>query len=377
MANCDTIINVNKDILILYSFLNKIVKSNDNSNCMDPSSIINVFNLIYEGSAGKSRRNLRKSNLIDMIKLVPKSTRSRSGVFIKENYTFDRVNFIKEMNSQNHILDFIPTTTSNLEKVNKKIDKKHPGWDENFFTELPSNTECRVCVKNQSYFDGKWKYPFDWGKTRPSFFYIGHDDAVRVQFMTGPDHYILSHENEKLDSLFVSFPYKNGDSMLIMMPRKPLNKSKLFQLYFRNFKLLAESITDFYYSKGKYIHYSDIYLPKFEFETVWEFNNNYNDDDDGGDCSIPKYLKTIMDPEINLGNICREFQKASPFESVTFQSISKITNNELGTLVKTKTGILYEEGEVDTNILKINRGFLFVIVDKKYTISKVGVFVGK
>ena len=98
------------------------------------------------------------------------------------------------------------------------------------------------------------------------------------------------------------------------------------------------------------------------------------------------YLKTILDREINLGNIFKDFSTMSKFYLINLNISSIMSNNEFGTYVLSKSEMYYADCVDDDNddkkeeekILKIDSPFIFVIFDEElHAITKMGVFTGK
>ena len=387
----------NKNVLKLYYFLNKIRFQDNKSNCIDPPSMINIFKLLYKGSAGQTKKILKSSELKSMIKYAPKSMYSRSGVFIRRGCKFN-VNYVKKF-EKNHIFDFIPEDEQSINRINKLVDEKFPNWykekdqekinifdKDKFFTNFITNYDLRLYIKDQSIFKDYWIFPFDSEHTEMSDFYIGNNEKITVQMMTikcSSDEYILTYFNAELKCLFVSLPYCNGYSMLIAMPRDPpLCKTDLVELCSK--ELFAKTINEFY-KIAKPVKYSQKYLPKFEFETKWELNSvheNLKNDDSKYYC--PMFLRAIFNNnQIDLGNIYSKCSPTCNTELVRLVVSSAINNNEDGTYVQTQTEFeeedFYDDDDDDDDeekILKIENNFMFMIFHNRESIDKIGIFAG-
>ena len=371
--NNDTVNTFNRDILDLYGCLNSICDDNE-SNCLDPASLFNVLHLLFEGTAGDSRRELESTNLKSMIKMIQKSIHSRSGIFIREGWTF--VKDYLEKFKKNHAFDIVPTNMTSLENVNANINETFPNWhqkDEAFFKK-PLSSNCRICIKDQSYFQQNWKIPFLTKNTIFKEFYVG-DKTIKIPTMIrDEEEYIQTYYDQKRNILFASLPYASRDYvMFLMMPTVPHTKSQLVDLV-TNKIITAEDISDFYLQHGKRQRYDRKEMPKFEFNTQWRINLKKIDSEKY--CSI-SYLKIITSNNLDLRNISKSLDPKS-YEGISLTSISDISNTETGTSIKSETSFMQTDGV--KRVLRINRSFIYTIVkiidDRHYIISKLGLFVG-
>ena len=384
--NTQTVLNLNTHILDLYICSN-ISNSNSRnnyesltSNCMDVSSLFNIFKLLYHGTGKKTKERLsNKTNLKKIIEAMPESehTYTRSGVFIQASNTFN--NTYHRMFNRNSLLHYIPTDEKKRKIANNLIVNKFQNWpvEEEPFFKHPISSNPRLLIRDQSYFKGKWETPFDRKKTIVEDFYIGNDKKIKIPMMTSHDENkepILTYFDIESKMLFASLPYTNGYSMLVIKPEQPHTKEQLFNLLVEK-QITANSISDFYNLKGKLTWFTEKKLPKFEFESSFELNNNTNFNQKAFDsCS---YLKIIFDKSIDLSNIDNNPNNIA--DCIVINSETKIINNEDGTFVKSQSDFYGFDNcqKIDPKCLKIDSNFIFMIVDENKVISKVALYVGE
>lgn len=378
ILNKEAIESYNKDVINLYRIfnVNNIVSGADGEikvNCLDSSSILKVFQLIYLGTDGNSRKALDATGLKDIVQTAPKSMLTRSGVFLRNGIKF-HPNY-QNYKSQN-ILGHIPRTTAEAEKINKAVAKKFKNWyqpDEEF---LPVNSlldkSVRLYVKDQSLFVGEWLQTFDEKLTRDDIFYTNGNQKVQIPMMRcDKSELILCKFNTSLNCLFVSLPYLNNYAMFIAIPTVPLSRYQLLDILFERFT--AEHISDFYHKEPVYKRIRSKCMPKFEYNTEWQLNNHVEIKDE---YDWAPYLKTIFSPNLSLGNLSDSLISHEGI-GLSLSSVSNIINDESGTRVETITELLEYDCAPRTEPdfdLEINRDFFYCIVDPRRAISKIGVY---
>lgn len=160
--------------------------------------------------------------------------------------------------------------------------------------------------------------------------------------------------------------------MLVIMSKKPHNNKKLINFCINN--LTAKDITNFYNVNGTLITYKRKIMPKFKFKSMWELDSNNNINSDAN-YYVP-YMKIIFSNDINLQNIYKNIDVGN--DSIQMQSSSQITNNEKGMTIISKTK-LFAFNSYDSpslSILKIDKSFIWMIVNADRVICNVGIFVG-
>ena len=367
---------LNNEYLKLYNTFNKICSSSSSSssNCLDITSIMNVFKLLYYGMDSENQKRISKVK--QMIDLTPKSMYSKSGVFIRPGFKFNP-EYKNVFKDKHLLLDVLPTRQKHITSINLKINAKFTkdNIKQDFLT--PGKTispECMLFIKDQSLFKAKWQNQFDKDKTVPNteFYIDNNDNFVYVDMMkkTEPGKY-FTYYHKQLNSLFLSLPYANNSyKMLIIMPNNVHTKSELLDML--KCKISAMDIINFYYNNGSVKNYVSLDLPKFEFKSEWRLDSK-SDIINNIDDYESEYLSHFVNPNMNLSNMCKNMTK---IEAIEFISSSNVVNNEEGTSVTTETDIFVYDGYIP-NLnppLIINKNFIFIILNKENIIMKIGVY---
>ena len=368
----------NNKMLNFFIKMNKIYKENIQSCNMDMCSIFNVIEIVYNGTAGEQRKSLdENTNLKTILKMLPKSQVSRKGIFIRNDYIYNET-FRNKYESEIYI-DNIPRNETERKKINNAIQKKFSKWpkdedcnEDEFFKEL-LDYNIFLYIKDESYFNGNWVYPFVPDDTRMKPFYCGNEKVIKIPMMMRQiDTEIYTYKCEDTKSLFISLEYENDYKMLVILPDEPCNKQQLILFCENN---LIDDKLDKYILKLRLNNYKAILMPKFNIESEWDFNRYNNDDDDNDDDKTP-YLSEILNTEfMDFSNISKRMKGES--ETMNLRSISKINNNEIGTKVLTDTLWVVTDGIIrQKHLLFIERSFIYMIMDKNNAITNIGIFVG-
>ena len=379
--NYETIKFLNNKFLNLYKFFNIIYNDDDNNNTSDNFDILCIMHalkLLYDGIRGNnSRKNIKsQTHLEDILKYLPDPMRMRIAIFIRQGY-----NFNKKYRRKNHralLESFIPTDIMRVNKINDLMDKKFPGWSEKFITH-PVFDDCRLYIKNQTYFEGYWEVGFDVEKTKLRSFYCGDNKVINIPMMikTGREE-ILTYNTNHVK--FVSLPYnkENGYSMLIIMPEKPCNKEELVNFCIN--ELTGDDITNFYYSKGVKVTYGEKIMPKFKIITNWELSSEDECYFNPRANRFAPFMELMFNKNIRLQNI--DENMASDNTLVKMRSSSEIINEEKGTIIKSEVEIYECDDEDKTTVfpsyssLIINKSFIWAVVNEDNVVTNIGTFVG-
>ena len=90
---------------------------------------------------------------------------------------------------------------------------------------------------------------------------------------------------------------------------------------------------------------------------------------------VVPYMKIIFSNDINLQNIYKNVDVGN--DSIEMQSSSQITNDEKGTTIISESELFVFES-YDTPslpILKINKGFIWMIMNANRVICNAGIFI--
>ena len=366
---------INDEYLKFYKCLLKlnIHDTYDASNCLSFNSLFRIFDLMIEGMDGDSKKEINNSPIVQrLIASTPEPTKRRSGVFIREGYAFNE-EYVKRIYNEkkNVILDTLPVTQRMVDAINEKISKKFPDMQGNFFDE-PVNPACKMHIIDESFFEGLWQYPFDPERTKSAPFHLDDKSVKEVKTMKAEPNFITVYRDKAKRCKFINLPYKNNNKMLVILPDKAMNKKELVEFCID--ELSGSDIDDFYRVNGKEEKCDYVTMPKFNFEFAWAFDQHFEK-------SIVKefcpYLMTIFDAEkLNLRNMVKEFDLG--FDFIDLSSHTKITNFEDGTTILTKTlQFACDCAKSDGIQVKINRRFLFAILDEKNKISNIGMYIGE
>ena len=383
VGNINNKYTYNYDILKLFNSMNNTSNNDNNKSFIfDVSSFTNAINLFYQGIANdyKVKHFDSKTNLKHILAIAPKSMKCRkSGVFLRKGYEFTK-DYELQFDT-NNVLDIVPTKNKDVERINKEVFEKFRntwtlGDNVAFFDDVLD--DIPLYIKDQSYFISDWKYQFKLEETSKEKFFSSYSngkyDYLDLDMMHRDQCTLDTYDCEKLNCLMVSLPYNecNNHSMLIIMPNEPHSKKQLIQ--FCNEKLTKTDVIAKFYDNKYSIVYDEIYFPKFNLETKWLLSNRYTtfDSDKNDDNYI---LRQILNPKIPLTNISKDL---IGFNYVDILSISNFINHEYGISVvgETDNTLVSDYAKDEPEILKINKSFIFMIMNKDCLISKIGMFVG-
>ena len=355
---------------------NNDIKSSLFSSCIiDLYSFMNILKLIYKSLDKKGKKELDETIFEIIVNIPPIAMNYRCGIFIKEGYQY-KDTYLKKL-EKIAILDFIPRTKEDIDRINKAICEIFKNWTlpgVKFFDdeekELNNNDDYVVMIKDQSYFNEEWLYhKFDNYNNNNDDFHIGYGLTISIPIihLFDPSSDTMDiYQYKQLNSTFISLPYKNIKySMLIIMPDKPHTKQELIQ--FCNDKLKIDNIDEFYKKKTK-VQYNFVNFPKnFEFKSNWQFKHDI----------IESSLSSASNqngPTINLSNISNDLSNDISFQLVNLKSGFNIKCDAVNIDdVNYNARFLAER----PNILKINKCFVFMIIDNDYSIiNKIGIFTG-
>ena len=371
---------INDSFLNLFHFFTAITATNTknkNSYCLDICSTSSIFKLIIEGMAGESKASVENNfSLKYLITAAPKPSQRRSGVFIRNGYRFN-TNYSQKFNKDT-LLDIIPLDETSLFDINWKIEQKFPEWySNNKFLSNPLY-DYLLYIHDQTYFAGFWNVPFKKSNTNWNDFYIGDNRKIKVKMMNRTTMRLFTFYDQIKNCDFLSIKYDNDkDTMLIIMPREPLNRKELLDFFRIN--ISGKDIVDFYTTNGKYdANYDTLSMPKFQIDCDWELNANHFSKPEyifATDIYHCSYIRDIFNRNLNLKNMVNNLPIGG-FESIKIKSNTRVVNKEDGTFIVTEgvcatTDFAYPKKKH----LKIDKSFIFLILSKGIA-SHVGIYVG-
>ena len=226
-----------------------------------------------------------------------------------------------------------------------------------------------------------WKYKFEKNKTKKRPFHL-LQETIMVETMARERYNttLLSFYYESLKCLFVSIPYENEYSMLIIKPDNYfMGREKFIEFYESNLSD-GRMITDFYFKYGQYVKYDKIYLPKFHITSECHLNKEEEEEEEiiTTDLNNVDYLmKELFNKSINLSLLSKNLNN----EKVKLVCHTEFICNEIGTIF-TSPEEEEEEDENDdddddddnSNNLRIDNNFIFAILNPYKNIEGLGIF---
>ena len=385
--NTTSLTDINKKYLDIYNFF---VKSNiyntteeTKSYCLDLISVLQALKILYNGIGGDSKQALENElDFKDIIKTIPVAMYMRAGVFTRKIYPLNKK---FHYSYGRHIyLSNIPTDNSQMKYINDKIEKKFNSWpieNDPFLTRFFPE-DCNLYIKTETLFNSYWQKPFDKCATKRDYFHIGDNKRILVPMMKNSGierlltyHHYHDNDDKLRNCLFASIPYENNIyKMLIIMPDRACGQKELLHICAN--ELTSDDITKFYTSLGTMKLYTDKILPKFEFETRWNISNN-SIDNSSNNCYYP-YINRLLNKDNNFGNISLYFSNGINF--IELESTTKIINYEKGTFIKSETEVYEPDYHYSSSEmlppLEINKGFIYIIVNKSNIICSMGIYTG-
>ena len=369
-SNSNNIKFFNTDVLNLFTNLAKKHQDDGKSCIFDASSVLQVLKLAVNGFSNKTVE-ASLTDLKNMIKMAPKpdNKNGRSAVLIRKNYNFTQ-KYMDKFNNE-AILDNIPTSTRELNRINEIVHKNFPYNRENFLQNsiIEDHLGAFLIIINENSFEGKWEQPFSY--TEDATFYVDHEQERTIEipmlFIENEPRILIKTFNDKtINSLVVALNYTNNYKMLIIRPDQAKTKKQLIELC--ETKLNGRAIQNII-DKFENEYYTDVCMPKFSFQTNWDLKEAAGE--------IP-YLRTLFDGStMDYSNLSPDMVKGqSKLTSLT--SRSNVTNDMQGTSVDSRTELFSYDCNVDNRKrLDLNSPFIFMIMDNENKIYNVGLFVGQ
>ncbi|KAJ8369208.1 hypothetical protein SKAU_G00092360 [Synaphobranchus kaupii] len=115
-----------------------------------------------------------------------------------------------------HMYKSDTVTLAGLEEVNKWVEKATKGTIPNFLSSLPA--DLVLMLINAVHFKGQWEARFDARFTSKDLFFLSDKEVVHVDMMLGPKYPLSLLIDAELDAMVALFPFKQGMSLLVVMP---------------------------------------------------------------------------------------------------------------------------------------------------------------
>lgn len=218
---------------------------------------------------------------------------------------------------------------------------------------VPPNTN--LLLTSVLYFKGAWMKAFDRKKTKLECFYVPSGECKSTYFMSHESTYRYAYISS-IEAEIIEIPYSNGQtSMLTIMPNKR-NKDPYLQVLSKDLSTVPVSAI-LANLKERSIN---IHLPKFSIENTLNL--------------VPIIqslgIERIFTPSANLTRITTD---GSLRVTSILQNV-RIDVDEEGTLAAADTEVAFELLASWTNDIRLDRPFLFLIVDST---TKITLFSGR
>ena len=233
-------------------------------------------------------------------------------------------------------------------KMNEWVDKNTKGKINEIIDKV--NSSDVLFLINAVYFKAEWKTKFEKSETSKQAFTLDNGTEKEVETMIGEVE--LSYYNDDHFSV-IKLPYGYGKfDMVVYLPEEGYTTSDIVD---------EIEQTDFDQLQQSTLVKRDLWLPKFEFSYSKKLNENL----------LAMGMKDAFDP--NNAN----FQSISDINlyisSVNHKSYIK--TNEEGTEAAAATSVTFDVTSIGPEgIIKINRSFLFAIVEED---TNSILFIGK
>ena len=210
-------------------------------------------------------------------------------------------------------------------------------------------------------------------------FLLNHTQKIYVPTMCIDKEMVLqNYICKETNSLVVFLNWGFDEKLMILMPYKPSSMQEL--IYICENDLNADVIKNYILRSDSQV-YSRIYMPKFSIKSAWILSNNgYNNNNNNNshNHSSNYYLQIPINESNNFSNV---YTSDYYVGDQILYSISSVQNCKK----KTDVGFffLYErikaifiKKEEKNNILRIDKSFIFMILNKNNIISDIGIYVG-
>lgn len=276
----DTGANLSSLNKFTFNLYREILKNNPGENIFfSGTSIYLAMGMVYEGSRGKTSKEMEKVLSIDpsdkerelKIKfLMEEISKEKENKFHIANALWLQRDFQILKDYLKKIEDYYK---GKAEKLNFKEDpegcrKIINGWIEENTSKrikdlIPEGTlgpSIRMVLTNAIYFKGNWLTKFDENETREEDFKIDDKNKVKVKMMRALEKEFEYGENENFQILEIPYSGENL-SMIFILPKKGD-----LDLDYKTFLQLRQSL-----KKVKV----DVYIPRFSFEKKYFLNDTF------------------------------------------------------------------------------------------------------
>lgn len=344
-----------------FELLNRLYDKDENV-VISPFSISTALAITYEGAGGETEKEIKKvfhfpdkeslrkiySNQLKKFDKESKeiTIKISNGLWMEKSYKFreDYPERIKESyNSFAQKLDFINETEESRLKINKFIEDFTKEKIKDFIPKGMIDESTALVITNAIYFNSLWEKQFEKKYTFEEDFFVDKNKKVKCKMMSTELEKPLKYfENEKF--FIVEFPYADSNfSAFFIVPKEEIKT--LFPLKYSE---IENSIDSMSFEK-----FDRISFPKFKLEKKYLLN----------DILIKMGMKESFTPDADFSFIT-DFSDLY-ISNVIHQSFLKV--DEEGSEAAAATGVIIvkETAVMPKRILKIDKPFLFIIMEKQ------------
>jgi serpin B len=347
-------------------------KSNENI-FFSPISISNVFAMLYAGTDGKTKKEIKQvfhfapekelhsyfSELIRKIKsndggilgifFSVRELHIANGIWMQKDYKFKK-EYLKTMNKYyNAVLkevDFKKASEKSRNTINRWVEQKTKRKIKDLMPPGSISSSTRLVLTNAIYFKSKWEYIFDEKETEYMPFYLLDGSEKKVPMMSyGESKYLRYFEDEQIQ--IIEMDYKGRkNSMLVILPKK---KDGIKDLE----KILTLDILNKWMESMK-TEKVVVFFPKFKITGDYELRHDLEN----------LGLNTIFSEEADFSEMTNE--KGLFINAIFHKTFIEVTETETKAASATATGLLLAPPptEIEPRIFKADHPFIFLIYDK-------------
>ena len=288
----------NKFAFDFYSEL-KLNRGEDENIFYSPYSISAALAMTYEGANGQTADEMKSvfhfpedntlrpnfAAIYNEINKKDKEYELRTGnaLWVQQDYSFLEEYLTKIGNfygGKAANLDFVKETEKSRKTINSFIEEQTNDKIKDLIPKGVLSALTRLVLTNAIYFKGTWEWEFDKSDTSEQDFKITPTNIVKTSIMyMDPDKARFNYsETENMQIL--ELPYKGKEiSMLVLLPKQgeeydfETDKVITFNYSLEDIELSLEKLNE-YKSQMQETKLDAIYLPKFEFDTKYNLNEN-------------------------------------------------------------------------------------------------------
>uniref|UniRef100_A0A3P9HGD9 Si:ch1073-416d2.3 n=1 Tax=Oryzias latipes TaxID=8090 RepID=A0A3P9HGD9_ORYLA len=225
----------------------KIANYHDKNIFFSPLSVSTSFAALLMASDGITHKeilkvcNLEQFEMVDQPQLIPRLFQdlqeniSRNGslqleqsmaLFIRQRFEVEKTfqdNLKNFFQADINVLDF-GNTKDSIKTINDYVRQKTADKVPEMISTL--NAMTKLLLINTIFFQGAWQMAFNPNFTENATFHIDNYNIVQVPMMFVEDKF-YTMEDEPLGARVLKLPYKDGVSMLILLPNENADYNKI------------------------------------------------------------------------------------------------------------------------------------------------------